>query len=87
MVHYNVEDELKLEEYLKIHATAHVEDSFDIYDLKEGIRIAKVNAVNEAFDAYDVVDGITGTIRISSDLNFTDTCVKKIKEDDTDVQN
>lgn len=74
---YRIEDRLALSDYIRSHATIHLEDETLLSDMIEFVHAVKVNAVNEEFKMTDTVNSMHTNIHENDDLILEDVCVKK----------
>lgn len=74
---YRIEDRVALSDYIRSHATIHLEDETLLSDMMEFVHAVKVDAINEEFQMTDVVNSIHTVIQEKEDLVLEDICVKK----------
>lgn len=74
---YSIEDRVALSDYIRSHATIHLEDEKLMLAMMEYVRAIKVNAVNEEFIATDTVNSIHAVTKENDELYLEDFCVKK----------
>ena len=74
---YSIKDRVALSDYIRSHATIHLEDEKLMLAMMEYVRAIKVNAVNEEFIATDTVNSIHAVTKENDELYLEDFCVKK----------